>query len=85
VNADFDPRCDGPFVDAVLGYLIGHVGERVRLTVVFNADPWSVRDAVDVGRHHGLIITAHQGRAGYTLQPLFARPTSRHEPRRPPA
>ena len=70
-------RHDRDFINVVLGYLISHVGERVQLTKVFNADPWAVRDAVDVGRHHGLVITGRRGEAGYTLQPLFARPRRR--------
>jgi hypothetical protein len=74
---DFDPRADGPFVNVVIGYLIAHAGQRVQLTKVFNSDPWSIRDAVDVGRHVGLCITGHQGRSGYMLHGLFARPTNR--------
>jgi hypothetical protein len=76
--ADFDPRADGPFVNVVIGYLIAHAGQRVELTRIFNSDCWAIRDAVDVGRHVGLCITGHKGKSGgYTLWPLFARPTNR--------
>ena len=66
-------RHDSSFVDVVIGYLILHQGEWVRLTRVFNSDPWACRDAVMVGRRIGLVILGDRQR-GYRLVGFQRRP-----------
>ena len=72
---DYDPRHDPAFVDVVVSYLLHRSGEWCRLGQTFNADVWSVRDAVMVARRLGLIVQG--GRRGYRFLG-FVRPRYVH-------
>jgi hypothetical protein len=77
VSADYNARCDPTYVDRVLTDLVTHPGELRHLEALYGGDCRTVRDAVVIGRHHGLLLeSAGQGRVGYCCVG-FARPASR--------
>ncbi len=63
-----DARHDPYFVETVADLLIFNAGERVCLTELTGADAQVVGEAVKLLRRLGFVITAEQGRAGYTLE-----------------
>jgi hypothetical protein len=78
-DCSYQARHDAGYVDRVLTDLVTNAGELRHLEALYGGDCRTVRDAIVIGRHCGLLVeSAGQGRVGYRCVG-FARPASRRQ------